>query len=114
MRLAFHFRRRRARDFSRQIHIVMVGINVPSFQIGGEQQGKTIVPLEMLPSLGLFVSAYVTGHGPCRFGISLTGRTTLTPSGQYRGSTGFSPWLYKGQGVVRILVHGSPAEAAGI
>jgi hypothetical protein len=36
------------------------------------------------------------------------------PSGQYRGTTGFSPWLYKGQGVVRILVHGSPAEAAGI
>ena len=48
------------------------------FQIGGEQQDETVVPLEIRPSLGLYVQAYVNGYGPYRFGIGMFGHTALT------------------------------------
>jgi hypothetical protein len=34
--------------------------------------------------------------------------------GNLHGTTGLSPWVYKGQGIVRSVAEGSPAEAAGI
>jgi predicted metalloprotease with PDZ domain len=37
-----------------------------------------------------------------------------TPPTTFHGTTGFRPWLYKGQAIVASLQEGSPAEAAGI
>jgi hypothetical protein len=48
------------------------------FQIGGDEQRQTEVPIEYRPSLGVFVVGYINGHGPYRFGISVEYHTLLT------------------------------------
>jgi len=50
------------------------------FQIGGASDTVTAIPLEIRPSLGLFVQGYVNGHGPYRFNLSIAGHTMLTPA----------------------------------
>ena len=55
-------------------------IRAQDFQIGGDEQQETIVPLEVRPSLGLFVLGYVNGRGPYRFGIGMVQHTFLTPA----------------------------------
>jgi hypothetical protein len=61
--------------------ICMTGsVRAQDFQIGGDEQTETSVPLEFRPSLGLFVLGYVNGRRPYRFSISLVTHTSLTPA----------------------------------
>ena len=53
-------------------------LRAQSFQIGGDEQRETSIPLEVRPSLGVFVLGYVNGRGPYRFGLSLIQHTQLT------------------------------------
>jgi hypothetical protein len=53
-------------------------VHAQDFQIGGDEQHETVVPLEFRPSLGLFVIGYVNGHGPYRFSLGLAGQTFMT------------------------------------
>jgi PDZ domain len=55
-------------------------LRAQDFQIGGDEQRETSIPLEVYSSLGLFISGYINGRGPYRFGISLAGHTELTPA----------------------------------
>jgi len=48
------------------------------FQIGGDAQQETVIPLEVRPTLGLFVVGYLNGHGPYRFSIGVVQNTFLT------------------------------------
>ena len=65
------------------------------FQLGGDEQHQTEVPVEYRSSLGLFVVGYIDGHGPYRFGIGLVQHTMLTDrvvkdaglATQYKGVT---------------------------
>ena len=53
-------------------------VHAQDFQIGGDtSQSETSVPLEIHPSLGLFVVGYINGNGPYRFGLTM-GHTALT------------------------------------
>jgi PDZ domain len=53
-------------------------VRAQDFQIGGDEQRETSAPLEVRPSLGVFVLGYVNGRGPYRFSLSLIWHTQLT------------------------------------